>query len=83
MEAVGAADGRVSVDLSGGDDDLVLRIDGAHEGVDVQGVTDRVEAVGGVLHASDGLLVLTIPVAEAAELASALAGGPSGAVPGG
>ncbi|WP_426561039.1 hypothetical protein ACPPVT_13430 [Angustibacter sp. McL0619] len=83
VEAVGAATGPVSVELVSAGDDLVLRIEGAHEGVDVQGVTDRVEAVGGELRADDRLLVLTIPVAGAAEPASALAGAASRAVPSG
>ena len=78
------AGGAVSVDLTGVRDELVLRIAGAHDGVDLRGITDRVEAVGGELRPGDGQLVLTVPVTEGpAEPASALAGGPGSAVPGG
>ena len=84
VEAVRAGAGPVSVSLSSAGDDLVLRIVGADDGIDLQGVTDRIEAVGGELSAGDGLLVLTIPVVVEPEGAeSVAAGGPGGAVPGG
>ncbi len=61
-EVARTGSGPVSVHLGTAGDDLVLRISGVHEGLDLPGVTDRVEAAGGELDASDGLLVLTIPV---------------------
>ena len=75
--------GPASVDLTCSADELVLRIAGSHDGIDLQGVTDRVEAVGGHLTAEPGQLRLAIPVAEtAAEPESALAGNPSRPAPG-
>jgi hypothetical protein len=61
-EALRAGGGPVSVELTGGVDLLVLRISGARGYIDLQGVEDRVEAVGGRLTAGTGQLVLTIPV---------------------
>ncbi|GAB3258197.1 sensor histidine kinase [Nocardioides dilutus] len=62
-EALRTHAGASSVDLLTAGDDLVLRIVGTHDGIDLQGIEDRVEAVGGALAAREGLLVLTIPVA--------------------
>lgn len=64
VEALRAGAGPVSVDLSVVDGDLVLRIVGAPDRLDLQGVRDRVEAVGGSLGTGAGLLVLTVPVAD-------------------
>jgi hypothetical protein len=61
-EALRGADGPSSVDLSTVGDDLVLRIVGAPQGIDLQGIEDRVEAVGGVMATAADLLVLTIPM---------------------
>jgi hypothetical protein len=75
---------RAAVELAGGADRLDLRISAAHDGIDLQGIEDRVEAVGGHLTAATGRLVLTIPLAgTTAEPPSALAGHPGGLVPGG
>jgi hypothetical protein len=83
-EALRAGGGPTAVELSGGDDRLVLRISGVHGDIDRQGIRDRVEAVGGQLSTAPGLLVLTIPVAGAtAEPDSALVGHPGGLLPGG
>jgi signal transduction histidine kinase/uncharacterized membrane protein len=76
------AGGAVSVDLTGAREELVLRVVGTHDGVDLQAITDRVDAVGGELRPGDGQLVMTVPLAEGpTEPESALAGGPGGAVP--
>lgn len=81
-EAVHAGTGPVSVDLSGAGDDLVLRIVGTYAGLDLQGVTDRIEAVGGGLSDSDGALVVAIPVGpDRVERGSVLAGGPGSTAP--
>jgi hypothetical protein len=78
-----AGGGPASVDLTGGEDELALRVSGAHDGIDLQGVTDRVEAVGGHLTATAEQLVLTIPVmGTAAQPESALVGDPGGLLPG-
>jgi hypothetical protein len=61
-EALRTQPGPSSVELLSVGDDLVLRIVGAHERIDLQGIEDRVEAVGGTLETGAGLLVLTIPV---------------------
>jgi signal transduction histidine kinase len=61
-EALRTGSGPASVDLAPVGDDLVLRILGDHDGIDLQGIEDRVEAVGGALETREGLLVLTIPV---------------------
>ncbi len=53
-----------SVSLTATDDELVLRVLGSRDGIDLQGIEDRVEAVGGAVSADPGLLVLTIPVDE-------------------
>jgi signal transduction histidine kinase len=87
-EALRTGAGPVSVDLSAVDGDLVLRIVGAHDRLDLQGVRDRVEAVGGALGTGAGLLVLTVPVAEdgagpGRTRSVVPAGGPVGAAPGG
>jgi hypothetical protein len=82
-EALRAGAGPVAVELRGTADEVVLRIAGQHDGIDLLGIADRVEAVGGHLTTDPGRLLLTIPVAgttsEAA--ASVLAGDPAGAVP--
>jgi hypothetical protein len=80
-EALRAGGGRLSVELSGGDDELTLRIAGSHDGVDLLAVADRVEAVGGHLTADPDELLLRIPVGGTAEAASVLAADPSGVVP--
>lgn len=83
-EALRTGGGPASVELSGGADELVLRISGATDGIDLQGVADRVEAVGGHLTADGERLLLTIPVAASApEPESALVGNPGGRPPGG
>lgn len=75
--------GPASVNLTCSAEELVLRITGSHDCIDLQGVMDRVEAVGGHVTAEPGQLLLAIPVAEtAAEPESALAGNPSSPVPG-
>jgi hypothetical protein len=84
VEALRTGGVPASVDLSGGPDELVLRISGTHGGIDLQGVADRVEAVGGHLTAKGERLLLTIPVAGPADRPeSALVGNPSGGLPGG
>lgn len=60
-EAVAAADGPVRLDLSGGDE-IELRISGAWGALDLAGINDRAEAVGGRVEVSDGGVVLRIPV---------------------
>jgi signal transduction histidine kinase len=65
-EALRNAAGPSSVDLVPVGDDLVLRIVGAPDGIDLQGIEDRVEAVGGDLETGVDRLVLTIPVARPA-----------------
>lgn len=62
-EALRGAAGPSSIDLAPVGDDLVLRIADAPDGIDLQGIEDRVEAVGGALEAGADLLVLTVPVA--------------------
>jgi hypothetical protein len=80
-EALRAGGGRLSVELSGGERELALRISGSHDGVDLLAVADRVEAVGGHLTVDAAELVLSIPVGGAAEAASVLAGDPGDVVP--
>ena len=60
-EAVAAANGPLRLDLSG-DDELELRIAGAGGSLDLAGINDRVEAVGGRLEVSDGVVMLRVPV---------------------
>ena len=81
-EAVRAADGPASVDLAADDDELVLRITGSHAGLDLQAVTDRVEAVGGSLGVGAGLLVLSIPVPRDERAGASVLVGEAGAAPG-
>jgi GAF domain-containing protein len=81
-ESLRAGDGPVSVELRGTADELVLRIAGEHDGIDLVGVADRVEAVGGHLTAEPDRLLLRIPVAATAPATpSVLAGDPAGALP--
>ena len=61
-EALRAGGGPISVELVERADQLVLRISGAPDDIDRQGVEDRVEAAGGLLTAATGELVLTIPL---------------------
>jgi hypothetical protein len=83
-EALRTGGGPASVELSGGADELVLRISGATSSVELQGIADRAEAVGGHVTATGEQLLLTIPVAgAAAEPESALVGNPGGGLPGG
>jgi hypothetical protein len=82
VEALQAGGGPMSVDLRGTAGELVLRITGPHDGMDLLGIADRVEVVGGQLTAEPGHLLLRVPVAEPArEAASVLAGDPGDAVP--
>lgn len=69
-EALLAGSGPESVDLTAAGDELVLRIVGAHDDLDLQAVRDRVEAAGGTLATGEGLLVLTVPVAGDASTAA-------------
>jgi len=81
-EALRAGDGPVSVELRGTADEVVLRIAGRHDGIDLLGIADRVEAVGGDLTTDPGRLLLRIPVAGTTpEATSVLAADPAGAVP--
>jgi hypothetical protein len=81
-EALRAGDGPVSVELGGTADEVVLRITGRPDGIDLLGIADRVAAVGGHLTTDPGRLLLRIPVAPTTpETASVLAGDPAGAVP--
>jgi hypothetical protein len=61
-EALRAAHGPVALALSDGDGELVLRITGGHDGVDLVGVADRVEAAGGALRVVPDRLELRVPV---------------------
>jgi hypothetical protein len=72
VEALRADGGPISIELAEHADRLVLRISGAHDGVDLRGVQDRGEAAGGQLQTAPGELFLTIPVAPAADRDSAL-----------
>ncbi len=61
VEAARVGAGRFEVALSLAGDDLVLRIDGVDgAGVDLQSITDRVEAAGGSLASSEHTMVLTV-----------------------
>jgi hypothetical protein len=72
----------VSVELTEEAGRLVVRVAGAYDGIDLQGVEDRVEAVGGHLGASTDEVVLTIPVAgPAPEPPSAVAEDAAGLLP--
>jgi signal transduction histidine kinase len=87
-EALRAGAGPATVNLTTAGADLVLRIAGPREGVDLQGIQDRVEAVGGTLVTGDSLLVLTIPVDAGRDGSGdresvVAAGGHVGAAPGG
>jgi hypothetical protein len=87
-EMLRAGAGPASVDLTTAGSDLVLRITGPHEGFDLQGIQDRVEAAGGTLAVAQGLLVLRVPVATGPERPGGAesvvaAGGHVGAAPGG
>jgi hypothetical protein len=63
VEAARVGSGRFDVALSLSDDDLVLRIDGVDGGVvDVQSITDRVEAAGGNLSTEADTMILTVGV---------------------
>ena len=60
-----SSDGQVVIYVEG--DDLVVRIDGiVRDGVDLQRVNDRVEALAGSLHhearAGNGVLSLRVPI---------------------
>ncbi|RYP85714.1 hypothetical protein EKO23_11990 [Nocardioides guangzhouensis] len=79
-EAVHGGAGPVAVDLADAGDDLVLRITGPLADIDLQAVTDRVEAVGGSLSVGAQLLVLTVPVGDAGRGGDA---GPESALVGG
>jgi hypothetical protein len=62
-EAARAVPG-TSIELSAPGEDLVLRIHGVtRRDVDLQAVTDRIEAAGGSLAPAEGMLTVTIPVA--------------------
>ena len=75
VEAARAGSGLTSIELSVVADVLVLRLAGDPEsGIDLQSVTDRVEAAGGSLATGEGFLELSLPVDP--ELVSAPAGGP-------
>ena len=61
VEAARVGSGRFEVALSLDGGDLVLRIDGVDgAGVDVQSITDRVEAAGGSLSTAEDTMVLTV-----------------------
>jgi len=81
-EALRAGAGEVSVELRGTADEVVLRITGRHDGIDLLGIADRVEAVGGRLTTEPGQLELRIPVVGTPPAADSVrAGDPAGAVP--
>ena len=62
-EAAGAEPPPTSIGLGVEDSSLALAVHGvAGAGLDLQGVVDRVEAVGGSLVAGDHTLALRIPV---------------------
>jgi hypothetical protein len=82
VEALRAGGGPLAVELRGSAAEVVLRITGSHDGIDLLGVADRVEAVGGHLTSDPGRLLLTVPVVgPEREVASVLAGDPGDAVP--
>jgi hypothetical protein len=80
-EALRAGGGPISVELVERADQLVLRISGAPDDIDRQGVEDRVEAAGGLLTVATGELVLTIPLVGRRDEESALSGRPGGLLP--
>ena len=70
-----AADAPQTIELALVDDDLVLDVDGVPgEGIDLQGITDRIEAAGGQLTAEGGWLRVTVPAATAGAPAMSGAG---------
>ena len=83
VEALRADGWPISIDLTEHADRLVLRISGAHDGVDLRGVEDRGEATGGHLQIAPGELFLTIPVASTADRESALVDHSLSLLPGG
>ena len=70
-----AADDPQTIELALVDDDLVLRVVGVPgEGIDLQGITDRIEAAGGQLTEEAGRLRVTVPVAAPGTPATSGAG---------
>ncbi len=80
-EALGAAAGPTTIELARVGSGVVLRVGGELRGLDLPGLGDRVEAVGGRVEVRDGLLVVSVPgVGEPAE-SPAGPRAPGGAVP--
>ncbi len=73
--AIATGDAPAAIDLGRGDDTLVLTVRGVAD-VDRQGHLDRVEAVGGTLDLTGDVLVVTVPVGDAASTPAD--GSPSG-----
>ncbi|MET1060821.1 MAG: GAF domain-containing protein [Nocardioides sp.] len=73
-----AADDPQTIELTLVGDDLLLLVDGVPgAGIDLQGISDRIEAAGGQLTAESGRLTVTIPgVAEGAPATSGAGQGP-------
>jgi len=72
-----AAENPQTIELALVGDDLVLRVEGAPGGgIDLQGITDRIEAAGGQLTGESGRLTVTVPAVEGAAATSGAGQGP-------